>query len=209
MTLRLVLVGPPASGKGTQADVLVARFGIAKISTGDMLRAARAAGTALGKQAESYMNSGRLVPDEVVIGLVDERLQKADVAPGFVLDGFPRTVPQAESLARLLERRGPPLDLVAQIDVPRELLMERATLRRMDKRTGQIYHLKYKPPPPDAELVHRADDREETVKKRLDEYDAMTAALLPFYEGAGLLRRVDGVGSPTEVTERLLGVIGR
>ncbi len=209
MTLRLVLVGPPASGKGTQADVLVSKFGIPKISTGDMLRAARTAGTALGKEAESYMNSGRLVPDGVVIGLVDERLQSADVAAGFVLDGFPRTVPQAESLAELLNLRGIPLDLVAQIDVPRELLMERATLRRMDKRTGQIYHLKYNPPPPDAELVHRADDHEDTVKKRLDEYDAMTAALLPFYTKAGLLRRVDGVGSPKEVTERLLGVIGR
>lgn len=209
MTLRLVLVGPPASGKGTQADVLVAKYGIPKISTGDMLRAARTAGTALGKEAESYMNSGRLVPDGVVIGLVDERLQSADVAAGFVLDGFPRTVPQADSLAELLNRRKIPLDLVAQIDVPRELLMERATLRRMDKRTGQIYHLKYNPPPPDAELVHRADDHEDTVKKRLDEYDAMTAALLPFYTKAGLLRRVDGVGSPKEVTERLLGVIGR
>jgi len=98
---------------------------------------------------------------------------------------------------------------VAQIDVPREMLMERATLRRMDKRTGQIYHLKYNPPPPDAELVHRADDQEGTVMKRLDEYDAMTAALLPFYTQAGLLRRVDGVGSPSEVTERLLGVIGK
>jgi adenylate kinase len=209
MTLRLVLVGPPASGKGTQADVLVAKFAIPKISTGDMLRAARAAGTALGKEAESYMNSGRLVPDSVVIGLVEERLKQPDVAAGFVLDGFPRTVPQAESLAKLLDACSMPLDLVAQIDVPRELLMERATLRRMDKRTGQIYHLKYNPPPPDAELVHRADDHEETVKKRLDEYDAMTAALLPFYKNAGLLRRVDGVGSPKDVTERLLGVIGK
>ncbi|HEY5955881.1 MAG TPA: adenylate kinase [Polyangiaceae bacterium] len=209
MTLRLVLVGPPASGKGTQADVLVARFGIPKISTGDMLRAARTAGSKLGKEAESYMNSGRLVPDAVVIGLVEERLKQSDVAVGFVLDGFPRTVPQAEALAQLLERCAMPLDLVAQIDVPRELLMERATLRRMDKRTGQIYHLKYNPPPPDAELVHRADDHEETVKKRLDEYDAMTAALLPFYKNAGLLRRVDGVGSPKDVTERLLGVIGK
>jgi adenylate kinase len=189
--------------------VLVAKFGIPKISTGDMLRAARAAGTALGKEAESYMNSGRLVPDEVVIGLVGERLKQPDVATGFVLDGFPRTVPQAEALSKLLDGLSMPLDLVAQIDVPGELLMERATLRRMDKRTGQIYHLKYNPPPPDAELVHRADDHEETVKKRLDEYDAMTAALLPFYKNAGLLRRVDGVGSPKDVTERLLGVIGK
>jgi len=208
-TLRLVLVGPPASGKGTQADVLVGKFGVPKISTGDMLRAARTAGSALGKEAESYMNSGRLVPDTVVIGLVDERLDQSDVAGGFVLDGFPRTVPQAESLDALLKRRGISLDLVAQIDVPREMLMERATLRRMDKRTGQIYHLKYNPPPPDAELVHRADDQEETVKRRLDEYDAMTAALLPYYTQANLLRRVEGVGSPKEVTERLLAAIGR
>jgi adenylate kinase len=174
-----------------------------------MLRAARTAGSALGKEAESYMNSGRLVPDTVVIGLVDERLDQSDVAGGFVLDGFPRTVPQAESLDALLKRRGISLDLVAQIDVPREMLMERATLRRMDKRTGQIYHLKYNPPPPDAELVHRADDQEETVKRRLDEYDAMTAALLPYYTQANLLRRVEGVGSPKEVTERLLAAIGR
>lgn len=209
MTLRLVLVGPPASGKGTQADVLVAQFGIPKISTGDMLRAARTAGTELGKRAEAFMNSGRLVPDEVVIGLVEERLQQPDVAPGFVLDGFPRTVPQAESLKGLLERLKSPLDLVVQIDVPRELLMERATLRRMDKRTGQIYHLKYNPPPPDAELIHRADDQEQTVAKRLDEYDAMTAALLPFYRNEGLLKRVEGVGRPSEVTERILAIIGK
>lgn len=209
MTLRLVLVGPPASGKGTQADVLVAQFGIPKISTGDMLRAARTAGTELGKRAEAFMNSGRLVPDEVVIGLVEERLQQPDVAPGFVLDGFPRTVPQAESLKGLLERLKGPLDLVVQIDVPRELLMERATLRRMDKRTGQIYHLKYNPPPPDAELIHRADDQEQTVAKRLDEYDAMTAALLPFYRNEGLLKRVEGVGRPSEVTERILAIIGK
>jgi adenylate kinase len=174
-----------------------------------MLRAARAAGTKLGKEAESYMNSGRLVPDEVVIGLVDERLDVGDTAQGFVLDGFPRTVPQAESLDGLLRKRTIGLDLVAQIDVPREMLMERATLRRMDKRTGQIYHLKYNPPPPDAELVHRADDQEETVKRRLDEYDAMTAALLPYYAKAGLLKRVDGVGSPKEVTERLMIAIGK
>jgi adenylate kinase len=207
--LRLVLVGPPASGKGTQADVLVTSFGVPKISTGDMLRAARTAGTKLGKEAESYMNSGRLVPDEVVIGLVDERLDQADTVNGFVLDGFPRTVPQAESLDALLRKRGIALDVVAQIDVPREMLMERATLRRMDKRTGQIYHLKYNPPPPDAELVHRADDHEETVKRRLDEYDAMTAALLPYYAKANLLKRVDGVGSPKDVTERLMTAIGK
>lgn len=201
--MRLVLVGPPASGKGTQADRLTVRFGVPKISTGDMLRAARAAGTRLGREAETYMNAGKLVPDEVVIGLVDERLDQADAQKGFILDGFPRTVPQAEALGGLLGKRGTPLQCVLQIDVSRELLVERATLRRIDKRSGQIYHLKYNPPPPDAELEHRADDQEETVKRRLDEYDAMTAALLPFYEKLGLLRRVDGVGTPDEVTARI------
>jgi len=201
--MRLVLVGPPACGKGTQADRLTARFGVPKISTGDMLRAARAAGTALGKEAEKFMTAGKLVPDAVVIGLVDERLEQDDAKKGFILDGFPRTVPQAEALGGLLEKRGTPLQCVLQIDVSRELLLERATLRRIDKRSGQIYHLKYNPPPPGAELEHRADDQEETVKRRLDEYDAMTAALLPFYEKLRLLRRVDGVGTPDEVTARI------
>jgi adenylate kinase len=206
--VRLILLGAPASGKGTQSDVLLARFGVPKISTGDMLRAARKAGTTLGKEAEKFMNAGKLVPDEVVIGLVEERIAEPDAANGFILDGFPRTVPQAEALGALLARKGLSLDGVVQIDVPRELLMERATLRRTDKRTGQIYHLKYSPPPPDAELEHRADDQEATVKKRLDEYDALTAALLPYYEKLGTLRRVDGVGKPGEITERILGALG-
>ena len=201
---RLVLLGPPASGKGTQAAALCERFGVPKISTGDMLRAARAAGTELGKSAEAYMSAGKLVPDSVVVGLVGERLKQPDTQQGFILDGFPRTVPQAEALGELLERLGTPLTDVIQIEVPRALLVERATLRRMDKRTGQIYHLKYSPPPPDAELELRADDREETVRKRLDEYDAMAAALAPHYRDAGLLRRVDGVGAPNEVTERIV-----
>lgn len=205
--MRIVLVGPPASGKGTQANVLTEKFGVPKISTGDMLREARAKGTELGKAAQGYMDAGKLVPDEVVIGLVDERLGLPDTGKGFILDGFPRTVPQAEALAALLERRGSGLDAVVQIDVPRELLVERATLRRTDKRTGQIYHLKYNPPPPGADLEHRSDDREETVGARLDQYDAMTAALLPHYEKQGLLRRIDGVGVPKDVTERLLAAL--
>lgn len=205
--MRLVLVGPPASGKGTQAKVLVGRLGVPQVSTGDMLRAAKAAGTPLGREAEKYMSAGKLVPDEVVIGLVEERLARPDAGKGFVLDGFPRTVPQAEALEGLLSRLGSPLDCVLQIDVPRELLVERATLRRVDVRTGHIYHLKYNPPPPNAELDHRADDREETVKARLDQYDAMTAALLPHYQQKGLLRRVDGVGSPDEVTKRIMNAL--
>jgi adenylate kinase len=206
--VRLILLGAPASGKGTQAGVLTARFGVPKISTGDMLRSALAAGTPLGVEANRYMKAGKLVPDEVVIGLVNERVAQPDAAVGFILDGFPRTVPQAEALGKLLEARSAPLDAVVQIDVPRELLLERATLRRTDKRTGQIYHLKYNPPPPDAELEHRADDREETVLKRLTEYDAMTAALLPYYQQLGLLRRVQGEGTPQEITTRILTALG-
>jgi adenylate kinase len=202
--VRIVLIGPPASGKGTQGEILAERYGIPKISTGDMLRAEIAAGTRLGKSAEGFMNSGDLVPDSLVLELVDERLSKPDARRGFLLDGFPRTVPQAEALGEVLVRRNTPLTAALALDVPRELLIERATLRRVDKRTGRIYHLKYSLPPPDAELEHRADDHEETVMRRLDEYDAWTAALLPFYENLGLLHRVDGVGTRAEVTERVL-----
>jgi adenylate kinase len=206
--MRLILLGAPASGKGTQGAILCEKFGVPKIATGDMLRAAVAAGTELGKQADSLMKAGQLVPDSVVIGLVKERVSQPDAKKGFILDGFPRTVPQADALAALLAGLGTPLDKVVQIDVSRDLLEERATLRRTDKRTGHIYHLKYSPPPLDAELEHRADDQPETVKKRLDQYDAMTAALLPHYEKLGLLRRVDGVGSPSEITNRILAALG-
>lgn len=207
--MRIILLGAPASGKGTQATALTEQFGIPKVSTGDMLRAARAAGTELGKQAESIMASGGLVPDSVVIGLVEERLGEPDAQKGFLLDGFPRTVAQAEALQTLLEKLGRPLDAVIQIDVPRELLLERATGRRTDLRTGQIYHLKYNPPPSDAELEHRADDQEVTVLKRLEAYDAQTAAVLPFYRERGLLQRVDGDGTPKDVAERIQAVLSK
>jgi len=205
--VRLILLGAPASGKGTQAAVLTEKFGAPKISTGDMLRAALAEGTELGKEADRFMKDGKLVPDSVVIGLVKERLALPDAKNGFILDGFPRTVPQADALEALLTGLGTPLDKVVQIDVSRDLLEERASLRRSDIRTGHIYHLKYSPPPLDAVLEHRADDQPETVKKRLDQYDAMTAALLPHYEKLGLLRRVDGVGSPKEITSRILAAL--
>jgi adenylate kinase len=205
--MRLILVGPPGAGKGTQAQVLRERWGIPQIATGDMLRDAKKAGTPLGVQAAEYMSKGALVPDEVVIGLVGERLKQPDAQSGFLLDGFPRTVPQAEALERLLKEHGIKLDAVVQLDVPRELLVERATLRRADKRTGHIYHLKYNPPPVGAELEHRADDQPDTVAKRLDAYEAMTAALLPYYQAKGLLRRIDGTLPPSEVTREILGVL--
>jgi len=206
--VRLVLLGPPGSGKGTQAAELVKRLDAPKISTGDMLRAALAAGTPLGKEAKAYMDAGKLVPDSVVIGLVAERLKEPDARNGFILDGFPRTTAQADELEKLLAGINKPLEKVVQLDVASALIVERTTLRRTDKRTGQIYHLKYSPPPPDAELEHRADDREETVKQRLEQYEAMTAALLPYYQQRGLLVRVDGVGEPKEITARVLGALG-
>jgi adenylate kinase len=205
--MRLILLGAPASGKGTQAAVLCQQFGVPKISTGDMLRAELASGSELGKELGQLMKEGQLVSDSVVISLVKDRVSKSDAKNGFILDGFPRTVAQADALEAMLSSLGTPLEKVIQIDVSRDLLEERATLRRTDVRTGHIYHLKYSPPPPDAELEHRADDQAETVKKRLDQYDAMTAALLPHYEKLGLLRRVDGVGSPQEITNRILAAL--
>jgi adenylate kinase len=205
--MRLVFVGPPGAGKGTQAKSLCAALGIPQIATGDMLRAAKAAGK-LDPDLVSRMAKGALVPDSVVIGLIDERTRQADCAAGFLLDGFPRTEPQAEALQALLAGRGQRLDAVVALEVPDEMLLERAVLRRTDKRTGQIYHLKYSPPPPGAELEHRADDREDVVRNRLDTYRAMTAQLLPYYERLGILKRIDGVGTVEQVRQRIVAAVG-
>ena len=205
--MRIVFVGPPGAGKGTQAKVVCARWGIPQVSTGDMLRAAKAQGK-LPADLVAAMNAGALVPDDVVIRLIDDRTRLPDTGPGFLLDGFPRTRPQARALDQMLERRGLKLDHVLALEVPRELLIERTVLRRTDKHTGQIYHLKYSPPPPGAELEHRADDHEEVVRKRLDTYQAMTAELLPYYEQDGILTRVDGIGTVEEVTARVLRALG-
>lgn len=203
----IILLGPPASGKGTQGALIAKQLGIPKISTGEMLRSAVEAGTELGKQAGSIMAAGGLVPDGVVIGLVGERLAEPDAAGGFILDGFPRTVEQAESLQAILANCEVNVSVALEIRVPRELLIERATLRRTDVRTGQIYHLKYNPPPAGADLEHREDDREETVNRRLDAYESVTAALVPYYEGAGLLKSVEGTGSFAEVKSRVFGAL--
>jgi adenylate kinase len=205
--MRLIFVGPPGAGKGTQAKVVCVKAGIVQISTGDMLRAAKVAGK-LPADLVTKMAAGSLVPDDVVISLIDERTKAPDCANGFLLDGFPRTAPQAEALGKLLAARGQALDVVLALEVPADLLIERAVLRRTDKRTGQIYHLKYSPPPPGADLEHRADDLEEVVRKRVETYEAMTAELLPYYEGLGILKRVNGVGSVEEVTGRILAALG-
>ena len=205
--MRLVFVGPPGAGKGTQAKLVCAKWGIPQISTGDMLRAAKSAGR-LPADLVAHMAAGALVPDAVVIDLIAERTGQSDCKLGFLLDGFPRTVPQAEALQVMLSESGLKLDHVVALEVPRALLLERAVLRRTDKRTGQIYHLKYSPPPPGADLETRPDDREEVVERRLDTYEAMTAELLPYYERLGMLKRVDGVGTVDQVTDRIFAAVG-
>ena len=210
----LVFLGPPGAGKGTQAQRLCQKLAAPQVSTGDMLRAARKAGTELGRKADEFMSAGKLVPDEVVIGLVQERIALDDARAGFVLDGFPRTVPQAESLDRLLQRASRKLDHVVLLEVPDELIVERITGRRMGETSGRIYHIKYDPPPfadrgeNNEHLIIRPDDREEVVRERLVAYSTMTAPLIAYYSNKGILRRVDGVGRVDDVTASLFRAIG-
>jgi adenylate kinase len=210
----VIFIGPPGAGKGTQAKRLCDKLGVPQISTGDMLREARAAGTELGRRADEFMSAGKLVPDELVIDLVDERLRRPDASKGFVLDGFPRTVPQAEALDRLLKKLGRQINHVVLLEVPDALIVERITGRRVGETTGRIYHIKYDPPPfPDRgeggeRLLVRNDDREDVVKARLASYAAQTAPLIAYYANKGLLRRVDGVGSLDEVSSRLFHSVG-
>lgn len=208
--MRMILFGPPGAGKGTQAARLLERFQVAHLSTGDMLRAAVKARSALGEAAEGYMKRGELVPDQLVCDLVVERLAQPDCAKGFMLDGFPRTVPQAEALGRTLDKHGIALDLVLVLEVPDELIVERITGRRTDPVTGAIYHLKFNPPPADVadRVVQRADDTEEACRTRLAKYHAETTPVLPYFEAKGIVRKVDGVGTPDEVTARVLAAIG-
>jgi adenylate kinase len=207
--MRMILVGPPGAGKGTQAARLVDSYRIPHISSGDMLRAAVKDGTALGIQADRYMKAGKLVPDEVVIGMILERIARPDCAAGFMLDGFPRTAPQAEALDAAMRAAGVELDAVVLIEVPDALLEERAVGRRSDPETGTIYHLKYNPPPPDIapRLVHRKDDTIEAVQTRIQKYHSETAPIIPFYRAKGILRQVDGVGDPDIITQRITAVL--
>ena len=203
--MRIILIGPPGAGKGTQAARRVEHLNVPHISTGDMFRAAIREGTPMGVKANEYISKGSLVPDEVVIGLVRERLAQDDTSAGFMLDGFPRTLPQAQALREALEEDGRGIDAVLLIVVPDELIVERIVGRRSDPETGRIYHLTFDPPPADIaeRLLHRGDDTEEAVRTRLEAYHGQTAPLIPFYTEAGLVREVDGVGSPDEVTARI------
>ena len=207
--MRMILVGPPGAGKGTQASRLIETYKIPHISSGDMLRAAVKEGTELGKEADGHMKAGKLVPDDVVISMILERIAKSDAANGFMLDGFPRTRPQAEALEAAMKKAGVGLDAVVLIEVPDALLEERACGRRTDPETGTIYHLKYNPPPADvaSRLVHRKDDTVEAVTTRVQKYHSETEPIVPFYENKGILKRVDGVGDPDAITKRITAVL--
>ncbi|HEY4566945.1 MAG TPA: adenylate kinase [Savagea sp.] len=197
--MNIVLMGLPGAGKGTQADKIVEKYAIPHISTGDMFRAAISEGTELGVKAKSFMDQGSLVPDEVTIGIVRERLSQADCDEGFLLDGFPRTVPQAEALNELLADLGKKVTYVININVEKEELISRLTGRRICKVCGSSYHLQFDPPKvegrcdkDDGELYQRADDNPETVTNRLEVNMSQTQPLLDFYEKQGVLKNVDG-----------------
>jgi len=209
--VRAVIMGAPGAGKGTQAKLLEERRGVAHISTGDILRDARRAGTTLGREAERFMAQGLLVPDDVVIGIVADRLAAQNHNRGFLLDGFPRTVPQAEALAEMLGKGGEPLDAVVSIDVPEDELVRRLAARRVCRQCGAMFQLDADPAARTGrcdrcggELYQREDDREETVRARFDVYARDTAPVLQYYRDAGLLREISGVGSREEIFLRVL-----
>ncbi|MCB9555500.1 MAG: adenylate kinase [Deltaproteobacteria bacterium] len=208
--MNLVFVGPPGAGKGTQAEAILKAFPIPQISTGDIIRATISGDGALADECRRYTEKGLLVPDDLVNRMVDRRLQADDCRPGFLLDGYPRTVNQAEALEAMLERRGRALDHVLLLDIVDDLLVERITGRRSDPETGKIYHLKFDPPPAEVvnRLVQREDDTEQVLRRRLTEYHEKTAPLLPFYQERGLLRRIDGTQSMAQVRKQILQVLG-
>ncbi|MGZ6692712.1 MAG: adenylate kinase [Solirubrobacteraceae bacterium] len=208
--LNLILMGPPGAGKGTQAARLQDDFDIAYIATGDILREAVSEGTELGQKAKQYMDNGDLVPDEVIIGVIIERIEADDAQDGFLLDGFPRSEGQAEALQEALGRLDRRLTAVLFIDVPEEEIVRRLSGRRVCQQAGHVYNIHTDPPKDDgvcdrdgSKLVQRDDDREETVRKRLGVYEKQTAQLVPYYEDEGLLKRFDGTRDPSEVHDHI------
>lgn len=213
--MRIVFLGAPGSGKGTQAQRLVADFGVVQISTGDLLRAAVAAGSELGQRAKAAMDAGELVSDEIVLGMIRDRLQEPDTGHGFILDGFPRNLAQARSLDGVLDEINQPLDAVCLLDVDFDILLKRLTGRRTCSKTGKLLNIYFSPQSEiDAckakggELIQRADDNEETIGNRLQVYREQTEPLVGFYRDAGLLREVEGDGSMDDVYARLKGALG-
>lgn len=213
--MNLILLGPPGAGKGTQAKILTQKFSIPQISTGDILRAAVKDQTPMGVKAKSFMDSGALVPDEVVVGIVEERLQKTDCATGFILDGFPRTVHQADALKLMLKSSGRGIEHVISIDVDKEELLGRITGRRTCRGCGKGFHVVFSPSRSGdkcddcgGELYQRDDDSEATMRNRLDVYEQQTAPLISYYARESLLRSIRGVGSIEDIQQRILSALG-
>lgn len=212
--MRLVLLGPPGVGKGTQAVRLSKRFDVPHISTGDMFREALAKKTKIGLSAKEYIACGKLVPNEITIGLVRDRLQNPDCAKGFILDGFPRDVAQAEALDEILKTLGVPLDAAVYIDAGPDILVKRISGRRVCEGCGATYHISFSPPPEDGKcqrcggrIYQRGDDREETVRERLKVYKASTEPVVDYYKGFGILKAVDGEKDANEVLETIISMI--
>ena len=212
--MRIVLLGAPGTGKGTQARLLADKYKIPQISTGDLLRAAVSGGTDLGRKAKAQMDSGHLVPDEVVLGVIQERLSKPDAKEGFILDGFPRNIPQAQALDATLARLGQPLQLALLVDVDGEVLMKRLTGRRTCSHCGAIYNIYFSPPKVSGKcdkcggsLQHRSDDNEPTVRNRLKVYEEQTAPLVSYYKAQGKLRTVRGVGSIGDIFKNITDIV--
>ena len=209
--MNLILLGPPGAGKGTQAKILTKKYEIPQISTGDILRAAVKDQTPMGVKAKSFMDSGALVSDEVVVGIVEERLAKSDCANGFILDGFPRTVIQADALKKMLQALGKTIDHVISIEVDKEELLGRITGRRTCRSCGKGFHVQFDPPKVNGicdecggELYQRDDDSEDTMRKRLDVYEEQTAPLIAYYAKESLLRTIHGIGSIDDIQSRLM-----
>ena len=212
--MKLILLGPPGAGKGTQAKMLTEVFSIPQISTGDILRAAVKDGTPMGLQAKAYMNAGGLVPDEVVVGIVRDRLLESDCDKGFILDGFPRTVAQADALQASLQDMGKELDRVISLEVDTEALVERLTGRRTCKECGRGYHVKFDPSREETicdacggTLFQRDDDQEETIRKRLQVYADQTAPLISYYREAAVLMELDGMQPISQVQDQMLALL--
>ena len=201
----VIFLGPPGAGKGTQAQRLVAEKGFMHISTGDLLREAVKNRTPLGLKAKEYMERGELVPDDLIVALIKEKLPKEG---NVILDGFPRTIAQAEALDKMLEELGKKVDAVVLFEVPDEVVIERLSGRRIDPKTGKVYHVKYNPPPEGVEVIQREDDKPEVIKKRLEVYRKQTAPLVDYYKEKGNLLVVDATKSPDEVYEDLITKLG-
>lgn len=213
--MNIMLFGAPGAGKGTQAKFLIDKYGIPQISTGDILRAAIAEGTPMGLEAKNFMDDGKLVPDSTIIGIIKERLAKDDCKKGFILDGFPRTLAQAEALELLMADLAIALDKVISLNVPDELIVGRITGRKVCKSCGASFHIEFNPSKVDGvcdfdggELITRKDDTAETVKTRLEAYHAQTAPLFDFYKGKGLLVEIDGTKEVDDVTTDIVKILG-